>query len=309
MKAAFLRNLLIKPTIIAHSEAGVIRRAILLAVFAGFAFTLSFACIKALGKEIPVQQVMLFRMSFGVFVLLPILIRAPNGILKTSRPLDHLYRIVAGFTSMVLVYWAAARMPLSVLTATQFMMPLFVTVFSVPLLKESVGWRRTAATLVGFGGVVLMVHPAEAGILNIDAAYGAAIVAALFYALAVIAMRQLGQTEPAIRTTFYFSVVAAVASGVGCLFEWVNPMPYQWLLLIGTGIAGGLGQFAMVAAYKMAPASVVAPFDYVQLIWATVIGFIIWVEIPTLEAFSGAVVVIAAGLYIFRREALVRQKN
>ena len=264
---------------------------------------------RSLGKEVPVQQVMLFRMSFGVFVLLPVLMRAPKGILKTSRPLDHFYRVMAGFTSMVLVYWAATRMPLSVLTATQFMMPLFVTVFSVPLLKESVGWRRTAATLVGFGGVVLMVHPAEAGILNIDAAYGAAIAAALFYALAVIAMRQLGQTEPAIRTTFYFSAVAAVASGVGCLFEWVNPMPYQWLLLIGTGIAGGLGQFAMVAAYKMAPASVVAPFDYVQLIWATVIGFIIWVEIPTLEAFSGAVVVIAAGLYIFRREALVRQKN
>ncbi len=304
-----MRNLLIKPIIIAHSEAGVIRRAILLAVFAGFAFTLSFACIKALGKEMPVQQVMLFRMSFGVFVLLPILMRAPKGILKTRRPLDHLYRVVAGFTSMILVYWAATRMPLSVLTATQFMMPLFVTVFSVPLLKESVGWRRTAATLVGFGGVVLMVHPAEAGIFNIDVAYGAAIAAALFYALAVIAMRQLGKTEPAIRTTFYFSAVTAVASGVGCLFEWVNPMPYQWLLLIGTGIAGGLGQFAMVAAYKMAPASVVAPFDYVQLIWATLIGFMIWVEIPTLEAFTGAVVVIAAGLYIFRREASVRQKN
>jgi drug/metabolite transporter (DMT)-like permease len=282
--------------------------AILLAIVAGFAFTLSFACIKALGKDIPVQQVMFFRMFVGILVLTPMLLRAPRSIWKSSRPFGHLYRILAGFASMMLLYWAAARMPLALLTATQFMMPLFVTMLSIPLLQESVGWRRALATLLGFGGVLLMIQPGEEGILGVELAYIAAIASALFYALAVIAMRQLGRTEPVLRTTLYFSAVAALASGIACLFGWVNPTLNQWLLLICTGIAGGIGQFAMVGAYKMAPATVVAPFDYMQMVWATAIGFIIWLEIPTIHTLLGASVVILSGFYIFRREAAVRKK-
>lgn len=290
-------------------DARAVAQGIGLGLFAGFAFSLSFALIKELGPDMPTVQVMLFRMGFGLVPLLPILLAAPRGILITRRPFGHLYRIAVGFSSMALIYWAVPRMPLADAAATQFTMPLFLTALSWPLLGEAVGWRRATATVVGFAGVLIMLNPGGAGFAALGVAYPVAIASAFLYALAVIAMRQLGATEPALRTTLYFSTAAAIAGGVGCLFDWVDPTPRQWALLIATGLVGGLGQFAMVSAYAKAPASIVAPFDYSQLLWATALGFFIWQETPTLNAVVGALVLAASGLYIFRREAMRRERR
>lgn len=283
-----------------------IGQGVALALFASFAFSLTFAFIKELGPDMPTAQVVLFRMAIGLVPLIPLLLRAPPGILKTSRPFGHIYRVAAGGTSMALIYWALARMPIADAVATQFAMPLFLTVLSVPLLGEAVGWRRATATIVGFGGVLIILRPTGDGLDGLELAYAAAVGAAFTYALAACAIRQLGRTEPALRTTIYFSATAAVAGGVGCLFDWVDPTPKQWALLIGTGLIGGCGQYALVAAYTRAPATVVAPFDYTQLLWATALGMFFWQETPSASAFVGAAIVAAAGLYIFRREALRR---
>jgi len=287
-------------------DVKAIRQGIAFALFAGFAFTLSFAVIKELGPDIPTHQVILFRMTFGLVPLLPLLARAPRGVLRTARPFGHLCRIGAGLTSMALLYWAVARMPLADLTATQFVMPLFVTVLSVPLLGETVGWRRATATLIGFGGVLVMLNPTGAAFGGLGPVYGVALASAFLYALAAIAMRQLGATEPPLRTTFYFTTTAAVVGGIGCLFEWVDPTWRQLALLVGAGLFGGAGQYALVAAYSKAPATIVAPFDYGQLLWATALGFAIWGESPASNVLAGAVLVAGAGLYIFRREAARR---
>lgn len=293
----------------ATPDARAIAEGVGLALFAGLAFTISFALIKALGPGMPAHETILFRMGFGLLPLLPLLLRAPPGILRTQRPFGHIYRIAFGATSMTLVYWAAARMPLAELTATQFVMPLFLTVLSVPLLGEAVGWRRATATLVGFGGVLVMLDLVGGGADRLDVVHLVALAAAFFYALAAIAMRQLGATEPALRTAFYFSTVAAIAGGIGCLFEWVDPTPRQLLLLIGTGLFGGAGQYALVSAYVRAPATVVAPFDYCQLIWATALGFALWGEAPATEVYLGALIVAGSGLYIFRRETIRRKEG
>ncbi|MGZ0187001.1 MAG: DMT family transporter [Alphaproteobacteria bacterium] len=289
-------------------DSATIGRGIALMLFAGLAFSLSFAFIKELGPEMPTSEIMLFRMGVGLLPMLPLLLRAPKGILKTDRPFGHVYRVSVGFTSMALLYWALPRMPLVDLTATQFTMPLFLTVLSVPLLKEAVGWRRAIATLFGFGGVMIMLNPGETGVSGLDIAYFVALGSAFFYALAAIAMRQLGATEPALRTTIYFSSVAAIAGGIGCLFDWVDPTMKELALLVGTGLVGGLGQYALVSAYKMAPATIVAPFDYSQLLWATILGFLIWQETPSSNALLGAAILAAAGIYIFRREAVARRR-
>jgi len=277
------------------------------ALIASLTFCVSFALIKELGPEIPTAQIMLFRMSVGLLLLLPLLARAPPGILRTTRPGGHLKRIFVGATSMAMIYWAAPRMPLADLAATQFVMPLFLTLLSMPLLGEMVGWRRATATVVGFSGVIVMLKPSGAGFAALDTAYVVALGSAFFYALAAIAMRQLGRTEPALRTTIYFSAVAAIAGGIGCLFDWVDPTPRQWLLLIAMGLAGGCGQYALVTAYARAPATIVAPFDYSQIIWAAVLGYVFWAEAPDARGYLGAAIVAGAGLYIFRREALRRR--
>lgn len=284
-----------------------ILKGVFLALAAGLGFSLSFALIKELGTTLPTQQVVFFRMLIGIIPMLPLLIRAPKGVLRTDRPLRHVGRIAAGLTSMTMIYWAIARMPLADATATQFTMPLFLTILSAPLLGEIVGWRRATATLVGFGGVIVMLNPSESGFESLDTAYIVALGAAFFYALAAIAMRQLGATEPALRTTLYFTGVSAVVSGFACLFGWVNPTPEQWLLLIATGLIGGSAQYCLVAAYTKAPATIIAPFDYTQLIWTAGLGFLVWSEIPATNAFLGAIIVAAAGLYIFHREAIRRR--
>lgn len=277
------------------------------ALIAGLTFSLSFALIKALGPEIPTAQIMLFRMSVGLLLLMPLLLRAPPGILRTTRPGAHLKRIAVGATSMAMVYWAVPRMPLADLAATQFVMPLFLTLLSAPLLGEMVGWRRATATVVGFSGVIVMLKPTGAGFATLEPAYLVALGSAFFYALAAIAMRQLGRTEPALRTTIYFSAVAAMAGAIGCLFDWVDPTPRQWLLLISMGLVGGCGQYALVTAYARAPATIVAPFDYTQLIWAAVLGYVFWAEAPETRGYLGAAIVAGAGMYIFHREA-IRQR-
>ena len=298
---------------ISSAGAGVdganIAQGIVLMLFAGLAFSLSFAFIKELGPEMPIPEIMLFRMGVGLVPMLPLLLRAPKGILKTDRPFGHVYRVSVGFTSMALLYWALPRMPLVDLTTTQFTMPLFLTVLSVPLLREAVGWRRAIATLVGFGGVLIMLNPKETGFGGLDVVYLVALGSAFFYALAAIAIRQLGATEPALRTTIYFSSVAAIAGGIGCLFDWVDPTMKELALLVGTGLVGGVGQFALVSAYKKAPATIVAPFDYSQLLWATILGFVFWQETPAQSALIGAAILAAAGIYIFRREATTRARR
>ena len=291
----------------AAADPAAIAQGIALMLVAGLAFSLSFAFIKALGKEMPTSQVMLFRMGVGLVPLLPLILRAPKGFLKTQRPFGHVYRVTVGFISMAMIYWAVTRMPLADAAATQFTMPLFLTALSVPLLGEAVGWRRATATVVGFGGVLVMLKPSTGGFGALDIAYVVALGAAFFYALAAIAMRQLGQTEPALRTTIYFSSVAALAGGIGCLFDWVDPTPRQLALLIAIGLVGGMGQYAMVSSYAKAPATIVAPFDYSQLVWATALGFFVWGETPAANAFLGATILAAAGLYIFRREAVRRR--
>lgn len=278
-------------------------------LFAGLAFSLSFVIIKELGPDMPTSQIMLFRMAFGLVPLIPLLLRAPPGVLRTNRPFAHLKRIAVGFISMAMIYWALPRMPLADATATQFVMPLFLTILSVPLLGERVGWRRAAATGVGFLGVIIMLKPSGAGFADLDVAYLAALGAAFFYALAAIAMRQLGATEPALRTTFYFSAAAAAAGGVGCLFDWKTPDLEELALLIAMGLIGGVAQFALVTAYAKAPATIVAPFDYAQLLWAILFGLLIWGETPAPNALLGAAVVAAAGLYIFKREAIRRREK
>lgn len=284
-----------------------ILRGVFLALAAGFGFSLSFALIKELGTTLPTQQIVFFRMTIGIIPLLPLILRAPKGILRTDRPFRHVGRIAAGLTSMTMIYWAIARMPLADAAATQFTMPLFLTILSAPLLGEIVGWRRATATLVGFGGVIIMLNPSGAGFESLDTAYLVALGAAFFYALAAIAMRQLGATEPALRTTLYFTCVSAIVTGFACFFGWVNPTPEQWLLLIATGLIGGSAQYCLVAAYTKAPATIIAPFDYTQLIWTAALGYVIWTEVPATNAFLGAIIVAAAGLYIFHREAARRR--
>jgi drug/metabolite transporter (DMT)-like permease len=258
------------------------------------------------GKGIPVFEIIFFRQAFA-FVPLAIYIARTTGpeVLRTRRPVGHLIRSGIGLIGMVCGFSALQHLALTEATAFNFASPLFMTALSALVLAEPVGRHRWGAVVVGFLGVLIMVHP-EPGHLNLVGvlfALGGAVSAAG----AMVAIRQIAATERGPTIVFYFTLAGALMGLLGCLYHWVTPDPQTLALLILGGLIGGVGQLLLTEAIRVAPVGVVAPFDYTQLVWATGLGFLVWGETPKPATMLGAAIVAASGLYILHRE-LVRRR-
>jgi drug/metabolite transporter (DMT)-like permease len=252
-------------------------------------------------------EIIFFR---NFFAFIPILsyIGMTRGFLqlRTSRPMGHVIRATVGISGMFCGFAALGMIPLSQFTAITFAAPLFITALSAPILGEKVGPHRWAAVIVGFLGVLIMVRPDAAGV-----ALGVGPLLALGQALgtagAMLAIRQLGSSEPGPTIAFYFTLAAVVVGAVGTPFVWSSPSWEVILILVFTGLAGGTGQLLLSQAFKSAPAAVIAPFDYASLIVMGIIGYLIWGETPTVSTLVGAVIVAGSGLYILWRETGFRR--
>jgi drug/metabolite transporter (DMT)-like permease len=178
----------------------------------------------------------------------------------------------------------------------------------MPLLGEQVGVRRWSAVVVGFMGVLLMTRPGAEAL-----APGAllALSGAVFYALAMISIRKLSRTEHPTAIVFYFTLFATLAAAASLPFgQWVTPKSLTDLgLLITIGLIGGFAQFAMTHAFRLAPIAIVAPFDYLAVVFAMVLGYAVWGDLPDAWILGGAAVVILSGLYILHRETVLARRR
>ena len=264
------------------------------------------ACLSALVKwtgerGVPVFEIILFRNLFA-FVPLAFYIWRTTGfeVLKTRRPMGHMVRSAVGLAGMVCGFSAVQHLPLTEATALQFTSPLFMTALSALLLSEQVGRHRWAAVVVGFVGVLIMARPlpghfnAEGVTLGILSALGAA--------GAMVAIRQISDTERGATIVFYFTLGGVALGAVGSLFHWVTPDPLTLAMLVLAGVIGGIGQLLLTEALRNAPVGVVAPFDYTQLLWAALLGLVIWGELPHPLTLAGAALVAGSGVYILHRE-------
>ncbi len=204
-----------------------------------------------------------------------------------------------GATSFVLFLAALPLMPLADIFAIVMSAPLVITALSVVLLGERVGARRWVAVCTGFVAMLIMTRPGGAIV-----PLGAALVcgSVLFYALAMISTRVLGRGESAGVITFYSNLVFLLVGAIAVPFVWIAPSRVDLLVMAATGVLAGIAQYAMTQAFRIAPPSVVAPFEYTSMIWAVLIGFAVWGEVPTPMVALGAVVIIASGLYVLHRE-------
>jgi drug/metabolite transporter (DMT)-like permease len=198
--------------------------------------------------------------------------------------------------------------PLATATSIMFTTPLLVTVLSIPLLGEKVGRRRWTGLAVGFLGALVIVRPWQEEIGGPAAGVFFLLIAALFNANYQIATRFVRTDEPLTSLLFTATAGAIVTSAIVPMF-WTPPTLGQWLLLMASGLAGGLGHFCLIKAMTAAPASVVAPFSYSSLIWATTFGLLIWGDWPDLWTWVGAGLIIGSGLYIFHRERVLRENR
>lgn len=260
------------------------------------------ALVKWTGSRgIPVFEIIFFRNLFA-FVPLGLYIWRTTGfeVLRTRRPLGHLARSAVGLTGMVCGFSAVQYLPLTEATALQFTSPLFMTALSALVLSEKVGRHRWAAVFVGFIGVLIMARPLP-GHMNVTGV-SLGILSALGAAGAMVAIRQISDTERGPTIVFYFTLGGTVLGLVGSMFHWVTPDPQTLMLLVLAGLVGGVGQLFLTEALRQAPVGVIAPFDYTQLVWATGLGLVIWGELPHPLTIVGAVIVAGSGVYILHRE-------
>lgn len=266
-----------------------------------FLFTMMEAAVKWLVADYPVHQIIFFRSAFALIPCAYFVWRAGGmSALRTKRPSVHLLRGLIGLAAMGCYFFAYSQMALADAKAILFSAPLFMTVLAVPLLGERVGIYRWSAVLVGFAGVLIVLKPGG-DMLQ----YGtfAALGGAFLYALAVITIRHLSATESVACITFYFTLTGTAASAVLIgLFGWVPPTPADWAMLASLGLVGGVAQYAMTRAFRLAEAAAIAPLDYTSMAWAILLGYLIWQDIPSLEVFAGITLVVASGLFILYRE-------
>ncbi len=283
------------------------RRGIILLLIASATFALSAAFAKAIGTRIPVAEVILFRNAFAIPALLPVVL-ASGGLaaLATRNPMSHAARTLFGMMGMIGAFYGYVHLPIATVTALGFTMPLFLTILSVPLLNERVGWRRGAAVLVGFLGVVLMVRPGGEGMRGEGLAVTLCLLGAVGWALAMITIRRMGEAgESSVAIVFWFTVGSAVLAGIASIPVWVWPTAVEWALLAGIGLVSALAQVLMTTAYRTGETTLLAPFEYSGIVWTTALGAFVWAELPDGWDFVGIAVLVGAGLYIWHREVVL----
>ncbi len=269
-------------------------------------FAANGALIKTLlASDLHPLQITFVRLSVGVLAILPFVWRAGRAALKTRHPGIHALRAVAGGGAMICGIAALDKLPLADFTALSFAQPLFAVILAILVLGETVGWRRWGATLAGFLGVVIMVRPGS-GSFDVDALLAVAM--ALGIAVAVILAKRLPAEESQVTILLYFSVTTALVFAAPALAVWRTPTLPEALGLVGFGLGGLITQALMIAAYRTGEASVVAPFDYSKLIVAGILGFALFGEVPDRWTVAGAAVIVAATLYIARREAVLGKR-
>jgi drug/metabolite transporter (DMT)-like permease len=288
-----------------------IAKAILLKLASALVFALMSALVRYLGESVPIGQVVFFRSACA---LLPVVLiyawrRELGAAVRTGRPLGHLGRGLISVAGMFLNFAALARLPLVDATAISFAAPLITVAFAAIFLGEHVRIYRWSAVFLGFLGVLVMLwshfsleHLAVTG--SVSGAIGAvcAVAAAFTNAGSVIQTRRLTMTETTSSIVLYFSVICAIAGLLTLPFGWVKPTGPQLAALIGLGIFGGLAHILLTESYRYAAASVVAPFDYSAMVWALVLGYVLFQEVPTLPVYVGSAIIATAGLLVIFRE-------
>lgn len=293
------------------ASAATQRRAILCVLGAGFCFAIAAALIKATRAEaLPVSEMVVFR-SVLIAAVMAAVLRKQGGIvaaLRTTRPLGHAFRTLLGFVAMYTSYIGYVRLPLATVTALGFAMPLCLTVLSIPLLGERVGWQRLGAVLVGLLGVLAIVRPwrdapADTPMDAVALMLGGVVA----WAVTMITIRRLGAVGERNATIVLWYCLGSLAiSLVMALPHWVTPSPRSTVLLVLAGLITAAAQILMTEAYRSGEATLIAPFEYGAIVHATLLGLLLWGEVPDGWSILGIAVLIAAGLWIWWREAGTR---
>jgi drug/metabolite transporter (DMT)-like permease len=264
-----------------------------------FLFAVTSATGKWMVAKYPVGEFLAIRAGATLLLLIPLIWRAGIGVFRTApRPGLQLLRVLLSTAEVAMFFWAVGYMPLADATTFYLAAPIYVTVLSIPLLGERVGWRRWTAVLVGFGGVVIALRPSAASVT-----LPALIVlgGSLLYSLLLVTTRMLRATSDVVLMAGQY-LGAFVVGTLTAPLGWIMPSAFDLAFIACLGLASVTSLFCMVRALKLASASVVVPYQYLVIFWSVLFGWWGFGELPDLYTAVGAAIIIATGLYIFARE-------
>ncbi|MEO9896694.1 MAG: DMT family transporter [Paracoccaceae bacterium] len=278
-------------------------RGIGLRVLATFLLAAMSACVHAAAKQAALGQIVFYR---SLFALLPILIYAfwitPNFTsLKTSQPMQHLTRGVFGAVTMVLAFLSLAYLPVASATALAYLVPIISLPLAAHLLNERIAKPLLVAVIIGFVGVLLIVAPAfDTPELNRGILIGTAagIGYAVLMAILRVYIKRMTDTETPVSIAFYFALICTALSVLSAPHTWPSVDIGTLVALIGAGTLGGLGHIAATEAVARAPLSVLAPFEYIGLIWAIGFDIFLFAQFPTFITLLGCALITAAAVFV-----------
>ena len=294
-------------------------QSILLLLAAICIFSIQDVIIKFMSSDYAVLQIVLIRTIFTLPIMWLILhFNGGRKVLVTQNLALQLVRGLMMFLAYLFFFLALAALPFSLTLAIFFSGPLFITALSVPFLKESVGWRRWLAILVGFGGVLFIIRPNEA---SFNPATIFALLAAFTYAISIIMTHKMNDSavSMAAYTTAVYLVAAIILSPIFAAIDfnsshpsllfltksWPTPLLKDVLLISLTSLFWGIGMLLLSSAYRETAVSLLAPFEYFSIFYGIIFGFLFWQEIPTVQMFIGISIIISSGIFIIYRENLV----
>ena len=281
-------------------------RGIFLMIAATMLLTTMSSIVRIIAEDMHPFQVAFMRNFFGLILLLPILARQGLAPLRTSNLGLMAVRGLFNAAAMLAYFVALGMMPLAELSALSFTVPLFVAILVVPFLGERLGFRRIVSLIIGFCGALIILRPGIE-IVDIGALY--ALGSSASWAMAVIVIKQLSRTNSTVTITIYGMLFLALFTLVPALFVWRWPSPEEVVWLVGIAGLGTVGQLAFAQALKHADASLVMPFDFTKLIWASLFGIVVFSEAPTIWTFAGGGLIFAGASYVTYREGLAKKRS
>ena len=261
------------------------------------------ATIRVLTQEMHPFEIGFFRILFGVLLFVPVFMRDGIGILRTKHFSLHALR-TATFVIATLCYYSAVQLvSLAKVTALDFSGPLFATVLAVFLLREKIRIRRIAALLVGFAGMLAVVRP---GMGELDLGTTLALITSVAWGVSIITIKVASRTEYSTTITLYSMLLGAPFALAAAIPYWQTPTTHQVVMLVFVGLAGSAANWCYAQAFREAELTLVLPFDFLRLIWAAVVGYLLFAEVPHVWTWIGATMIFSAVVYIAYREGRLR---
>ena len=283
---------------------GIRQERVPLAIVFMLVATILFAGSSALSKWLvaayPIGEMLFVRAATALIgsslVILPL---TGLAVFRTKRLRDHMVRGISQSCAQTFLIIAFSLMPLASAVAINFSAPLFATVAAVVFLKETVGPVRWGALIIGFLGVLLVTSP---GVDTFQTGSLFALANAILFGTVTVGVRGMTATESTETLTMYQMVILTAVFSVALPFGWVTPTLPDWGAMVANGLGNALGQYLWTRALHLAPTSAVVPFNYFSLVWAIILGFLVWGDIPSVALLAGSAIVVGSGMFLLWHE-------